>query len=71
MAFVISPYSIILEERYAPDDVVYIADIDEMGIVDDILYLETNEVVLAIDMGETIILAPIDDPYIINLEDGI
>jgi hypothetical protein len=71
MAFVISPYSIIVEERYTTDDVVYIVDIDKMGIVDDILYLEPNEVVLAIDMGETVILAPIDDPYIINLDYGI
>lgn len=71
MAFVISPYSIVVEDKYSPDDVVYIVDSDKIGIVDDILYLDTNEVVLAIDMGETIILAPIDDPYIINLDYGI
>jgi hypothetical protein len=71
MAFVISPYSIVIEERYSPDDVVYIVDTDKIGIVDDILYLETNEVVLVLDMGETFILAPIDDPYIIKLDHGI
>lgn len=71
MAFVISPYSIVVEDKYSPDDVVYIVDSDKIGIVDEILYLDTNEVVLAIDMGETIILAPIDDPYIINLDYGI
>jgi len=71
MAFVISPYSIVVEDKYSPDDVVYIYDMDKIGIIDDILYLDTNEVVLAIDMGETIILAPIDDPYIINLDYGI
>lgn len=68
MAFVISPYSIILEERYAPDDVVYIADIDEMGIVDDILQVTTDEIFIVIDAGETFIIANINDKYIINLD---
>ena len=67
-AFVLSPYSIIIEDKFSCEDVVYVQDINEIGVVDDLLYLDTSEVVLVLEMEDRMILASIDDPYIINLD---
>lgn len=68
MAFVSSQYSIIVEEKYCVDDVVYIIDLDKIGIIDELLYIDGGNIMLAIEIDESFILTPINDEYLINLD---
>jgi hypothetical protein len=68
MAFVSSQYSIIIEEKICEGDAVYIIDLDKIGIVDDLIYLEGGIVMVAIELEDTFILTPIDDENLINLD---
>jgi hypothetical protein len=68
MGFAISPYSIIIEDKFSQDDAVYIIDMDKLGLIDDILHVTTDEIFIVIDTGETFIIANINDKYIINLD---
>lgn len=68
MAFVSSQYSIIIEEKVCEGDAVYIVDLDKIGLVDDLLYLDGGTIMVAIELEDTFILTPIDDQYLINLD---
>lgn len=68
MAFVSSQYSIIIEEKVCEGDAVYIVDLDKIGLVDDLLYLEGGNIMVAIELEDTFILTPIDDHNLINLD---
>ena len=68
MAFVSSQYSIIIDEKVCEGDAVYLVDLDKIGLVDDLLYLDGGTIMVAIELADTFILTPIDDQYLINLD---
>lgn len=69
MAMATAPFWVIVEERFSVGDTLYIQDLDKVGLLDDILCMEDGNTILVIEMEETFMLAPMEDEFIINLDD--
>lgn len=66
MGFVVNEYSVF--NSYQVDDVVYIKDLDRIGVVVDIWYVSVEMIMIAVDSGDTVLLTPLNDPNVIYLD---
>lgn len=69
MGLATGPFWVIVEDKFSVGDTLYIQDMDKIGILDDILYMEDGNTMLVIELGETFVLTPIEDSLVVNLDD--
>ncbi len=59
---------VVLTDKFKQGDTVYIVDLDKLAIVDEILHLDDGLTFLALETDNCVVLTPIYDTYLINLD---
>ena len=59
---------VVLTDKFKVGDTVYIMDLDKIAIVDEIMHLDEGITYVALETDTCVVLTPIYDTYLINID---